>query len=909
MKHRLTLVSAPAGFGKTTALSEWARQSEAPVAWLSLDEGDNDPTRFWAYFLAALQAIQADLDGDLLTSPDPSQSSTERILTRLINDAATASCDFALVLDDYHLIHAQPIHDALSFLLDHAPSQLHLFIASRASPPLPLSRLRARGQLIELHSRNLQFNSDECAAFLSKAMGLDLRAEDVLELKMRTEGWIAGLQLAGLYVQGQTDIRAFIESFTGDHRYIVDYLSQEVLQRQPESTRAFLLQTCILDQLHAPLCDATTGQDNGQEMLKRLEDANLFILPLDDARSWYRYHPLFSDFLRRCLKQSQPEQVPELHRRASAWYVRNGLIAQAVDHALAAGEFHRAASLIEEHARRFLFQAQIATLLGWMEALPDGIVRSRPRLSLYYGWVLGSSRFQFDAAEARLRDAERALGLGAVRTTSIRTREAARASGLGACEASRVLGELRIARAYIAELQGDMPRAITLAKEALTCLADHHVTTCSLAAWALGLAYRYSGDTEAASQAFFKALELSRAANFPGVTLVVLHNLAKVQMAQGRLRQGYATVREALQFADGHEVRGTPAMGHVYVGMAGLLYEWNRLDDTARFVREGITVGKLGGVPGIVQHGYVTMARVRQAQGDLDGALDTLREARTLVPLESATWYNAELATCQARLWVMQGDLEMAARWMGTRGLGTDDEVTYKHEPEHLTLARLLIAQGRRDGDDRLLHDAGRLLERLLRAAQSAGRIGSAIEILALQALALHAQGHTPKAIIPLERALSLAKPEGYVRVFVDEGPSMAELLHYAASRGLMPDYGRTLLAAFGDITPSPPETPALVEPLSDREIEVLQLLATRLSSQEIADELSISINTARTHIRNIYGKLDVHSRSEAAKRARALKLLHPWDRPPISDPPHLPWVDRLPHSIATTIPAQPIGY
>jgi LuxR family maltose regulon positive regulatory protein len=350
-------------------------------------------------------------------------------------------------------------------------------------------------------------------------------------------------------------------------------------------------------------------------------------------------------------------------------------------------------------------------------------------------------------------------------------------------------------------------------------------------------------------------------------------------------------------------------MGHVYVGTAGLLYEWNKLDDAARLVRQGITVGKLGGVPGIVQHGYVTLARVQQVLGDIDGALDMLRDARTLVPRESTTWYNTELATCQARLWVMQGDLEMAARWIRTRGVSADDEVTYKHEPEHLTLARLLIAQGRRDGDDRQLHDAGRLLGRLLQAAQSAGRIGSAIEILALRALALHAQGDTAKALIPLERALSLAKPEGYVRVFADEGPPMAELLHHAASRGLMPDYMRTLLAAFGSIsTLSPSEAPVLAEPLSDREVEVLQLLATRLSSQEIASELSISVHTARTHIRNIYGKLDVHSRAEAAERARALKLIPPRDRAPIPDPPHAPWMDGLPPSIATIISVQPVG-
>jgi LuxR family maltose regulon positive regulatory protein len=890
MNCKLTVVSAPAGFGKTTLLSEWATQSKSPVAWVSLDEGDNDPARFWAYFLAAMRTIQAGIEESarhLLDSPHP--PCTETVLTVLINQTATVPDDFALILDDYHVINAQPIHSTINFLIDHSPPQMHLVIASRATPPLPVARLRARNQLVELHGKHLQFNCDESASFLNDIMGLNLSTEDVAALNTCTEGWASGLQLVGLCMQRQeNDEGEFIKTFTGDHRYLLDYLSQEVLDRQPESTQAFLLQTCILDQLCDSLCDAITGQGNGQEMLKRLEKKNLFILPLDIERHWYRYHHLFSDFLRRHLAQLHPDQTLALHRRASEWYTQNGLITQAVDHALAAKDFQRAACLVEENGLRFLFQAQIATVMGWLGTLPDEIVRSRPRICIYYAWALSISSFQYDAAKAWLQDAGRALGIGAggaADSSAEKTAEEPTLSEYRFSESKfvREMGEMAAISAHIAEMQGDMDQAIALAHQALEDLPEDHVTTRSIATWALGLAYRYSGDTEAASRTFTEALTLSRVAGIPCITLAIFHNLAKVQMAQGQLHLAYATGHQGLQLAAEQNIQGIPAVGHICVGMAGLLYEWNDLQAAECQVMKGISVAKLGGAPAIVQHGSATLAYVKQAQGDLDGALETLQDARSLVPREPATWYNAELATCQARLWLIQGNLQAAAHWAQGRGLSVDDEVPYNYEPEYLTLARLLIAQARRDENPQDLRDALKLLDRLLRAAQTSGRRGSVIEIRLLQALALHAQGQIAKAMIALERAFSLAQPEGYVRVFVDEGAPIAELLHQAASRGLMPDYVCTLLAAFGDGIPSTarhkpraPETQPCVEPLSEREIEVLRLLAARLSSQEIANELAISVHTARTHAKNIYGKLGVHNRNQAAERARALSLLSP---------------------------------
>jgi len=877
MKRKLTLVQAPAGFGKTTLLSEWGRQSKSPVAWVSLDKGDNDPVRFCAYFLAALQTIQAGIGGDvrsLLHSPQPAP--IQNILTVLINEIVTVPDDFALVLDDYHVINAQPIHSAMAFLLDHLPPQMHLVIATRARPPLLLARLRAQRQLTELAAGDLRFLLDEAAHFLNQVMGLDLSPENVAALQEYTEGWIAGLQLVALSVREYEGTTGFIETFTGSDRYILNYLGEEVFRRQSKNIQAFLLQTSILERLSGSLCDAVTGQDDGQAMLEALERANLFIFPLDHRQRWYRYHQLFADFLRAHLKRTDPGLVPVLHSRASEWYEHNGLAAEAIDHALAAGNLERVADLVDWSGRTALVSGRLATLMNWLDALPESLVRSRPQLCLIHAWILLTRDYQFDAAEARLQDAECALSYAADRTTDLSTERSAEGPLLG--KRQNVLGEIATARAYTARIQGDMSRALALSNQALELLPNDQVDVRGLATWIRGLAYRYSGDVAAASQSLVETHTLSQASSQIGLALTAIDNLAKVQVMEGHLRQANETRRQAFELIGRQAREHLPITSLIYIGLSGLLYEWNDLEAALGQVSKGIRLARQGELTGPLLHAYVKLARVKQAQGDAESALAAIQDAAQLVRGHAATLHAAEVTAFRVRLWLAQGNLEAAARWARECGLSVDDELAYHRELEYLTLVRVLIAQGRRDTGGRLLHDALKLLDRNLQAAQASGRMGSVIEILALQALALHAQGETARAMVALERALSLAEPEGYIRLFVDEGGLMAKLLHQAASRGLMPDYTRRLLAAFGDIiAPSPPEPKPYVEPLSEREIEVLRLLAARLSSQEMAQELVISVNTVRTHIRNIYRKLDVHSRTQAVERARALKLLPPY--------------------------------
>jgi len=869
MGGKLTLISAPAGFGKTTLLSEWRQQSKLPVAWLSLDEDDNDPVRFWAYFLTALQTIRVDIGESVLpllhSSHPPPINST---LVALINDVTTVSSDFALVLDDYHTIATQEIHSAMVFLLDHLPPQMHLTIASRANPPLPLARLRAQDQLTEIHASDLRFTSDEASTFLKEVMGLGLSTEDIVALETRTEGWIAGLKLAALSVQGREDIHGFIESFTGDYHYILDYLSEEVLQRQPESVQTFLLQTCILDQLSGPLCDAVTGREDGQEILERLEAANLFLIPLDDTRYWYRYHRLFADLLRRRLDQLQPEQVPELHLRASKWCERNGLVSEAVNHALAAGDFERAARLVEGSARRFLFRGEMVKLRSWMNALSDELVRSRPRLCIDNAWLLIATGYQFDAAEAWLQAAERALDGNPDGAADGAAEEAAEGLVSNAGRIEHMRGRIAAIRANMALLQGNRSRAVMLARQALEQLPEEDLTLRALVALIVGRVYRDEGDISALRLILAQVSTISEATDTLGLSVLALDHLATAQVMQGQLHRAAKTWRQELKLVSQQSARRLPMASAGYIGLGSLMYEWNNLDTAARHAMEGIELAKQGGLVGNLVNGRILLAQLQQAQGRLDDALDTLQDAAQLVPGPSENWLVAKVAACQARLWLVQGNVEAAARWGQEHGLGAEDEPNYLHEFELLIVARVLIAQGKHS-------DAVSLLKRLLEAAEAAQRGDSLIQILALQALALYAQGKTAGAMVVLERTLSLAEPEGYTRVFVDEREPMAELLRHAASRRLMPDYVLRLLAAFGStITITPSAAQLLVEFLTERESEIIRLLAARLSSREIAEELTISANTARTHIKNIYSKLNVHSRAQAIERARALNLL-----------------------------------
>ena len=879
-ERKLTLVSAPAGFGKTTLLAEWLAAtpgSERPAAWVSLDQSDNDPTLFWAYFITALQTVQSGVGGSTLSLLRSSHlPPIEALLGTLLNEISTISQDFVLVLDDYHLIDAQPIHVGTAFLLDHLPPQMRLLIAGRSDPPLPLSRLRGRGELTELRAADLRFTPDEAAAFLNEVMGLDLTADDVAALETRTEGWIAGLQLAALSMQGREDVRGFIAAFTGNDRYIVDYLVEEVLQRQPESFRSFLLQTSILDRLSGPLCDAVTGQESGKRLLDALERGNLFVVPLDDKRHWYRYHHLFADVLRAHSVEEQPDRVPTLHRRASEWYEDNGLRADAVRHALAAEDFERAAGLVELAWPAVLRSFEDATWLGWVRALPDELVRARPVLSAGYAWAL-LTRGELEAAEARLRDAER--WLDATADTSERPEAPSSEMVVVDEEEFRLLpATIAAARTFHAQALGDVPGTVEYARRALDLLPEGDHFRRAMPTAILGLSYWASGDLEAAHRLIADSMANMRMSGNPALAISGTSVLAYVRVAQGRLHEAISAYQQSLQRATEHGGPVLPGMADLYLGLSELHLERGDLKAATQHLLTSEELDEQAPQEAYQYRWRVALARMKEVQGDLDGALDLLDDAER-VYTGGVVPDVRPVAALKTRVWVAQGRLSEALGWVRERGLSVDDDLSYLREFEHATLARVLIARHKSEREDRSIHEAVGLSESLLKAAEEGERTGSVIEILVLQALAHEAQDNIPNALAPLERALTLAEPEGYVRIFVDEGELMRILLRHAVARGVASSYTRRLLSAF-DEPALPTSTPAqaaaadLAEPLTAREVEILRLVSAGMRNQEIADQLFISLSTVKRHISNAYGKLGAGHRTEAVARASELNLL-----------------------------------
>jgi LuxR family maltose regulon positive regulatory protein len=873
----LTLVSAPAGFGKTTLLAEWlavAAAGERSVAWLSLDQRDNDPASFWTYLVAALNTgVPGEGAGALLQPPQPPN---EAGLVALLNDLDAISNDVMLVLDDYHVIDARDVQDGMAFLLEHLPPQIHLVIASRTDPPLPLARLRGRGELAEIRAADLRFTPGEAAAYLNEVMGLVLTAADVAALEGRTEGWIAALQLAALSMQGREDVTAFIDGFAGDDRYIVDFLAEEVLQRQPEHVQHFLLQTSILDRLSGPLCDAVTGQDGGKAKLAALERGNLFLVPLDDRRQWYRYHQLFADVLHARLRDEQPDDVPDLHRRASGWHEQNGEPSEAIRHALAAGDFGRAAGLIELAIPAMRQSRQEAAVLGWLELLPDEVVRVRPVLSVGFAGTLLASG-EYEGVEARLRDAERWLG-GATGLGEGSQAPAAKMIVVDEAEFRRLPAEIELYRAAQALVRGDGPGTVRHARRALELSpADDHLGRASAAAL-MGLASWASGDLEAGYSGYAECMAGLRRAGHIADTFGCAIALADIRRTQGRLGEAMRTYEQALQRASqpgGPVLRGTADM---YVGMSELHRERDDLPAATQQLRRSQELGEHTGLPQNRYRWRVAMARIREAEGDLGGALDLLNEAERLYVGDFFPNVRP-VPALKARLRVAQGELGEALGWARERGLSVTDDLSYLRESEHITLARVLLARYTAERAERPIQEATRLLERLLRAAEEGRRTGSVIEILVLQALTHQARDDIPAALASLRRALTLAEPESYVRIFADEGPSMASLLRAAAKLRITPSYVRRLLAAVNKTRDSMPASQGLTEPLSERELDVLRLLGTDLGGPDIARELIVSLHTVRTHTKNIYAKLGVNNRRAAVRRARELDLSRTGDR------------------------------
>jgi LuxR family maltose regulon positive regulatory protein len=883
LQRKLTLISAPAGSGKTTLIGEWVATLPRPAAWLSLDEGDNDPTRFLSYLIAALRTIAPNMgEGVLGALGSPQPPPAESILTTLLNELAAVDEDLVLVLDDYHVLDSGAVDDALTFLLEHLPPRVKLVIATREDPPLPIARLRARGQMGELRAAELRFTPTEAAGFLEGAMGLKLSAEEIAALEERTEGWIAGLQLAALSMRGREDVGGFIRAFAGDNRYVVDYLAEEVLERQPERIRSFLLETSVLDRLTGPLCDAVTGQEDGGEMLEALERGNFFVVPLDDRRRWYRYHHLFAEVLFAHLMAEQPDLVPVLHRRASEWYEHNGSVADAVRHALAAEDFGRAADLVELAVPEMRRSRREATLLGWFEALPDELLRFRPVLSVHYAGTLLQSG-QLEGVEERLRDAERWLDTKA----DARGRSEASSAGMVVVdeeEFRRLPGSVATYRAGIALVLGDVADTVKYAQRALElALEDDRLLRASAAAL-LGLARWTSGDLEAGYRSYADGMQRLEKIGHISDALGCAIALADIRIAQGRLREAMGTYERGLRSATEQGEAAVRGAADMHVGMSRLYRERNDLDAATQHLLRSEELGEFAGLPQNRYRWRVAMARIREAQGDLDGALDLLDEAERLYVGDFFPNVRP-VAARKARVLIAQDRLGEALRWARERGLSALDDLGYLREFEHVTLARVLVAQFETQRVEQSIHEATGLLERLLQAAEAGERAGSAIEILILRALAHHVQGDIPDGLVPLERALVLAEPEGYVRVFVDEGRPMAQLLAEGAARGIVPYYTARLLAAFeaeGRIDsddsprPIPPASQTLAEPLSDRELEVLRLIAQGLSNREISEKLFLAVITVKGHNRNIFRKLEVRRRTEAVARAREFGLLQP---------------------------------
>ena len=843
MSRALTLVAAPAGFGKTTLLSDWMTHlgDDRPSAWISLEGADNDPSRILSYLVAALQTIEPGIGEPVLASlRSPQPPTIESVQADLINEIAAVREEFVLVLDDYHVIDAQPIHDAIAFLLEHMPPQMHLVIASRSDPPLRLARLRARGQMTELRATDLRFTAEEVALFLKDVMGLNLSTVEVEALERRTEGWIAGLQLAALSMRSREDVSDFIEAFAGSNRYVLDYLVEEVLARQPERVTSFLLKTSILDRMNGELCDAVTGGADGQEMLETLEKENLFTFPVDEERRWYRYHHLFAEVLRHHLRRSQPNSVPELHRRSAEWHEQTGLVEKAIQHALAAQDFQGAARLVEGIAGEMLARGEVSLLAGWVEELPEELVRSEPRLCIPYAWALLISG-RLEDAEARARDAERAAGTEGV-----------------------LAGEATALWANLVRARGDVPGSIELSREALELLPEDNFALRGVISLNLGGAYWMTGDLEAAKEAFAEASVACQRAGNTYVALVATRVLAEIEKMEGHLRRPAGLYREALRIT---EASPPPARGLAHLGMGELLYEWNDLDGAVHHLTRSIDLGKRSGSFDIFFPAHGVLALARQATGDAEGALQVIQEGERAARSRNPPAHILDqLAAFGARVRLAQGDVVTAARLLNERGIGASDAVDHQNEFEHLVLARVLL-----DRDE--VHAAIGLLERLQNAAEATERAGSMIKALILRALGHKAQGDEDQAVAMLERSLKFAEPEGYVRSFVDEGALMAALLRRVVAKGISPSYASRLLEAFESLTERP-DTRLLSEPLSERELEVLRLVATGMSNAEVSRALFVALSTVKKHINNIYRKLNVNNRTRAVARAREMKLL-----------------------------------
>ncbi len=899
LHRKLTLVSAPAGFGKTTLVSEWLSNCKCPAAWLSLDKRDNDLNRFLAYVVAALQTLsQSNVEGiranfgeevlSLLQSPPPVP--TQPVLTTLLNELTTFKDKFILVLDDYHLIDALSVNEVVDFLLAHLPPQMHLAIISREDPELRLARLRAQGQLTELRADDLRFTVSETAVFLNQIMNLNLSNEALAALEQRTEGWIAGLQLAALALQGtvkdesQQGTAAFLQSFTGSHRFVLDYLVEEVLQQQPEKIQAFLQQTSILNHLSAPLCAAILETDRStcQAHLEYLERANLLVVPLDNQQEWYRYHHLFADALQARLQKEQPDLLPILHQRACSWHIRHGQPAEAIHHALAAKDFATAADLIEltwSEVRRSCFQSP--TWLAWVKALPEEQLIIRPVLCVGYAWEL-LNYGELQAAKKPLDRADQLLAAEAGQKgwPDKQTVEMVIANQ---AEFASLRATLATVRGYFAHASGDAVATLAYAQQALTLISETDFYTRGIASMLLGFAQWADGDLENAFQTMSDSMESMQQAGNVLYAISATSALADIRMMQGRLYDAIHVYQRGLQLAtaQGESIRQGTA--DIYLGLAELHYEQGERERASQLLKASQDLGQKVALPHWPFRLCLLQARIQEGEGDFAGALAQLDEAESVyypVPIPVVR----PIAARKAKIWLRMGRHREAWGWLEHQGVAVDDDLHLLNEFEHIVLARALVARYEQDSDEEAIREAEHLLERLLNTAANENRKNSVVEILIVQTLAHRAQADQAATVATLANALKWAEPEGCVQIFLDEGKPLTDLLPKTASHEVsLPFLNKLMAMVTGDqqqtaVPPTPTiqlssAVPSLIEPLTPREQEVLQLLVAGRSNPEIAQQLVIAVTTVKTHVKNLYGKLQVKNRSQAVARAKELNL------------------------------------
>jgi LuxR family maltose regulon positive regulatory protein len=881
-EHRLTVISAPAGFGKTTLLSEWARSCNQPVAWISLEASDNDPARFMAYLAAAMNSLvmtPATPELDPLSSVAPSSGETylTTLLNRLVAAGAQTGQHYALLLDDYHTITNEAIHQGMAFVVSHQPACLHLYIATRTDPPLHLARLRARGQLNELRQDDLRFTLEESTEFLHQVMRLDLTRNGIAALAERAEGWVAGLQLAAISLQGRKDPNDEIASFRGSHHYVLDYLLEEVLYQQPPDIQEFLVRTSILEQLSAALCQAVVSSQSEQSKssspgavsssagrlsldcqatLEYLERANLFVSPVDGQRHWYRYHHLFADFLRARLEHQTPGASAILHQRAADWYQRQGMMDEAIEHALSAQAFDQVALLVEQAAISTLQLSQVLTLKRWIEAIPEKWLNTRPALFLYHAWTLLLSGQDLETVLARLALADQ--------------------------HPEAIPGQALVMRSFITVFQGKMTSAYEQSQLALQQLPPEEMFFRSIVSWLMGASQAWGGNLREGIRALDEAIQMSIQSGNIMMAVVAMSNQAEMLMHLGDLYQARERFTQALQLAIDSQGRPLPIAGIAMIGLGDLEREWNHLETAERLVTQGIELTHRWGQIGAFD-GYIALARLHQARGNADAAKQAILDGLSVAErFDISTLDNLLIGVYQTQLWIAQGELQHAESWAQERLASrsqdlnqTPDDPFYAFmlDLEHTTLAWLRIAQGR-------YGDALALLERLLENAVRYGRVTGQIQVHILRALALNALGQQKEALSELTHAMTLGEPHSHLRTFLDFGPALVHLLQEAARQRPSSSYAHRLLEAeqqakpaLSSATDRPPGS-NLTEPLSEREIEVLRLLAAGLSNQEIGEELFLATSTIKTHINHLYRKLQAEKRTQAVARGRELGLL-----------------------------------